>query len=154
MTGNPKEITGAINVPDVYIVSADAKFARMLELVLFEEGISATVTTSAPKKRCFAVVDLDSVKQLPQTGADMTFSRDEKKDPTFVRPFENAEFVRCLKSRLSSPSTEEDEFTLTQGAVLYKNSMIHLSDIEYTILRMLLERRGEVVFAEEIKKIF
>lgn len=153
MTGKVKENALGQGSLDVHIASCDAKFARMLQLVLEEDGIRSTVVSSYPKKRCFTVVDTDTVKIPSQCVADITVSRDEQKEPTFVRPFENEEFVRYIKGILSFTGEEDEDFTLVQGAVLYKGAMIPLSDIEYTIMKLLLERRGEAVSSAEIKEV-
>ena len=152
MTENAKENAIGQSSVDVNIVSCDAKFARMLQLVLEEEDIRSAVVSAYPKKRCFTVVDIDSVKIPPQCEADITVSREEEKAPTFVRPFVNADFVRYIKGKLSFTGEDEEDFTLVQGAVLYGSAMIPLSDIEYTIMKLLIERRGEAVSSDEIKE--
>lgn len=133
---------------EVYIISADKKFARMLQLALEKEKIKAITTVALPKKRCIAVIDLDSAK--PQTAnATITFSRDESLIPTFVRPFDVSLFVREVKN-LCSAGDETEDFKLSGDSIIYGSVIIPLSDIEYTIFSMLYEKRGETVTLEEI----
>lgn len=135
---------------DVYIVSQDRRFSRMIQLVLEEEGFTAAIVNTLPKKRCFSIVDLDSAKA--SSGADITFSTDATLEPTFVRPFEMDAFVRQVRSRLSAEETDSEDFALVPGALIYNKSVIPLSEIEYLIFEILLEKRGTAVSAEEITR--
>ena len=160
---------------DVYIISKDTVFARMLELELADAGICAVrseILSVASVRGALLVADADTLRDAGEfyRGGDLIeigFSDTSSIDGAvyFKRPFPVDSFVSAVKDMLSKESEDNEKALSSEGEAVsekgltydkdkkqffYYGEHIALTETEAALLTLLYERRGETVSRETI----
>lgn len=155
-------------MPLVQIRQKDRVFARMLEIVLFENNISSEITSEAkakiPEDTLLVITDLqcagEDVRDFENTV--FTVKCDESAPsgkPCLRRPFLTETFIKEIKGLLFPEEKHESPPTLTvdkkHRVARYGKLSATLTETELKLLMLLYENRGKTVLCEEIvQKVF
>ena len=149
--------------PDIYIISKDTEFARMLTIELGRRfsQVRALPALDRASGGSLLIVDLDS-DEVPteETRAVICFSRFEERLPTsgkargLLRPFRTSRLVALCEAMLMIPPEERRERILgidrRLRAAIVDGVEIALTDCEFRLFATLLEAKGAILSNEAL----
>lgn len=148
-----------IGMKSIDILCTDTLYAEMLLHELGAAGYNAYIGRSnAPD---LIMIDLDTTPLL-QGDCVLTFSYDKPAD--LKRPFDIIEMLELVQRK--TKTEDSNAISLNNSAAglhfspygryaVYNGEKIELSELEYSLLLYLFERKGEIVSAKELsEKVF